>query len=169
MSEESASTEPGKATAVEAQLESTTMGLYVSVVLLATLVAIDTSETSSAEILAIVWGTTIGLALAHFFAFRMSSRLVRGGSFHRHDLDLAVAQIGGALSVALLCTIPVVLLPTDSEVDAVRILLAMLLGIAGYASGRTNGASRPRSIVMGVFALVLGLTVALVKSLLLGH
>ncbi|MFO7590133.1 MAG: hypothetical protein R6X23_04450 [Acidimicrobiia bacterium] len=61
------------------------------------------------------------------------------------------------------------LLPTDSEVDAVRILLAMLLGIAGCASGRTSGASRPRSIVMGVFALLLGLTVALVKSLLLGH
>ncbi|MFO7590132.1 MAG: hypothetical protein R6X23_04445 [Acidimicrobiia bacterium] len=46
--------------------------------------------------------STIGLALAHFFAFRMSSRLVRGSSFHRHDLDLAVAQIGGAVSVALL-------------------------------------------------------------------
>jgi hypothetical protein len=154
---------------VAAQLEFATMALYVSVVLLATLVAIDTSESSSAKILAIVWGTTIGLALAHFFAFRMSSRLVRGSSFHRHDFELAVAQIGGAVAVALLCSIPVVLLPMDSEVDAVRILLAMLLGIAGYASGRTGGASRPRSIVMGVFALVLGLTVALVKSLLLGH
>ena len=154
---------------VEISLEASTMALYVSVVLLATLVAIDTEDTGDVELLALIWGTTLGLALAHFFVFRMSSRLVRGSTFHRRDLHLAFAQLGGAGAVAVLCTIPIALLPASSEIDVVRLLLGLLLAIAGYASGRTGGASRPRSLVTGILALVVGLTVALVKNALLGH
>ena len=145
------------------------MALYVSVVLLATLVALDDRATGDAELIGLIWGTTLGLALAHYFAFRMSSRLVRGTSFHRGDLDIAAAQASGAIAVAVLCTIPVVVLPADSEYDVVRFLLGLLLGIAGYASGRTGGASRVRSVVMGAITLVLGFAVALIKNALLGH
>jgi hypothetical protein len=59
---------------VEIGLESSTMVLYVSVVLLAALVALDTSADiiSDTELLGLIWGTTLGLALAHYFAFRVS-------------------------------------------------------------------------------------------------
>jgi hypothetical protein len=155
---------------VEVGLESSTMVLYVSVVLLAALVAIDTSgDMSDAELLGLIWGTTLGLALAHFFAFRVSSHLVRGSRFHRRDAELAVAQLGGAVAVAVLCSIPVVLFSRASEYDVVRLELALLLGIAGYASGRTGGASRSRSLATGAVVLVLGVTVALVKNMLAGH
>ena len=152
----------------ELRLEASTMALYVSVVLLATLAALDDTA-EDAELVALIWGTTLGLALVHFFAFRMSSRLVRGTSFHRRDLNIAAAQVGGAIAVAVLCTIPVVVLRTDAEYDVVRFLLGLLLGIAGYAAGRSGGASRVRSAVMGAATLVLGLAVAFVKNALLGH
>ena len=123
------------------------MALYVSVVLLAALVALRrSSDTSEADLIGLIWGTTLGLALAHFYAFRMSSRLVRGKSFDRHDMVSAFAQLGGASAVALLCTIPILVLPASSESGIIRLLLALLLGIAGYASGRTGSASRLRSL-----------------------
>jgi hypothetical protein len=154
---------------VEMSLESSTMALYVSVVLLAELVAIkDAAARGDSEMLGVIWGTTLGLALAHFFAFRVASRLVRGSAFHRRDMQLALAQLSGAAVVAALCTIPVVLLRTPRH-DVVRLELAVLLGIAGYASGRTGGASRPRSLMTGALVLMLGVTVALVKNVLVGH
>src|SRR5690349_9393692 len=115
-------------TRVEIRLEASTMVLYVSVVLLAALVAIKNSAASGdPKLLELIWGTTLGLALAHFFAFRMSSRLIRGTAFYRGDLQIALAQVGGAAAVAGLCTIPVVALPTSSEDDVVRLLLGLLL------------------------------------------
>jgi hypothetical protein len=153
---------------IELRLEASTMALYVSVVLLATLVALDDSADPT-ELLGLIWGTTIGLALAHYFAFRMSSRLVRGTTLHRRDLDVASAQLGGAALVAAICTVPVILFPAESEYDVVRLLLALLLGIAGYAAGRSGGASVARSLVSGLTTLVLGIAVALVKNALLGH
>ncbi len=155
---------------VDMSLEASTMVLYVSVVLLATLAAIDdTSDASDVKLLEVIWGTTLGLALVHFFAFRVSSRLVRGTSFHRHDLHLAFAQIGGALAVGAVCSIPVIVLPPNSENDVTRLLLGVLLGIAGYTSGRTGAASRPRSLLLGALALLLGVAVALIKNALVGH
>jgi hypothetical protein len=151
-------------------LEASTMALYVSVVLLAALVALeDGATTSDRDMLGLIWGTTIGLALAHYFAFRVASRLVRGTTFHKRDGEIALAQLTGAAIVAALCSVPVVLLPDTTKNDYVRFELAILLGIAGYAAGRTGGATRLRSLVTGAIVLVLGVGVALVKNALVGH
>ena len=74
------------------------MALYVSIILLGALVTVG-SGTANRELLSIIWGTTIGLALAHFFAFRIASRLHRGFAAHRGDLVIAYAQAGGAAAV----------------------------------------------------------------------
>ena len=154
----------------EIMLESATMALYVTVVLLAALVVLKSGpEVSDLELAELVWGTTIGLALAHLFAFRISSRLIRGVSFDRHDLVVASAQLGGAAAVAALCTIPILLLPDGSADEAIRIMLGMLMGIGGYASGRTGGASHSRSLVLGVLAFAAGASVALLKNGLAHH
>jgi hypothetical protein len=154
----------------ELTLEVSTMALYVSVVLLAALVALeDGATTPDREMLGLIWGTTLGLALAHYFAFRVASRLVRGTTFHKRDGEIALAQLGGAAIVAALCTIPVLLLRDSSKNDSVRFELAILLGVAGYAAGRSGGASRLRSLATGAIVLVLGVGVAFVKNALLGH
>ena len=154
----------------ELRLEVSTMALYVSVVLLAALVALeDGATTGDREMLGLIWGTTIGLALAHYFAFRVASRLVRGTTFHKRDGEIALAQLSGAAIVAALCTVPVLLMPDSSKNDYVRFELAILLGIAGFAAGRTGGASRLRSLATGAIVLVLGVGVAFVKNALVGH
>jgi hypothetical protein len=119
--------------------------------------------------LGLIWGTTIGLALAHYFAFRVASRLVRGTTFHKRDGEVALAQLAGAAIVAALCSIPVILLPDSGKNDFVRFELAVLLGITGYAAGRTGNASRLRSLTTGIVVLVLGVAVAFVKNALVGH
>ena len=93
----------------EARREAYTTALYVAICLLAVLTAVaDRPESGHLSVFELVWGTTIGLTLAHWFAFRLSARLVGAGAFGRHDAEAAAAQLGGALAVAVLATVPVV-------------------------------------------------------------
>lgn len=161
---------PGHDRRLEQALEASTMALYVSVVLLGGFVAVrDSTFTSQEATLGLIWGTTIGLALAHLYAFRVSSRLVRGRAFDHADLESAVAQLVGAASVAVLCTIPVALFPPTSEHDVIRLELAVLLGAAGYFSGRSGGASRLRSLALAIGVLGVGMAVVLTKLALASH
>lgn len=57
--------------------EALTMALYVAVCLLAASIAVGGGDGHPEEVnvIAAIWGITIGLALAHLFAFRVSARL----------------------------------------------------------------------------------------------
>ena len=80
------------------------MALYVSVCLLAALTGLpDQTDRHLLGVLGIVWGTTIGLALAHLFAFRLSARLVESGELRREDRELAFAQLVGATAIGRSC------------------------------------------------------------------
>src|SRR5262249_58459742 len=71
---------------VELIREATVMILYVSVVEIADLAALPEAHyvhgrvtgPTGGYMLAIVWGTAIGLALAHWFAFRVAAPAFRG-------------------------------------------------------------------------------------------
>lgn len=150
--------------------EASTMALYVSVTLLATLIALDErADHGQVRALAVVWGTTLGLALTHWFAFRLSAQLVGHGRVSGRDTAVSAAQLVGAAVVAVLATIPVVLLPTTAENDTVRALLATLIGGFGFAVARSSGASRRRAGGYAVGVLVLAMTVAVAKNGLSGH
>ncbi len=154
---------------VERRLEASTMALYVSIVLLAALTAWnDSRETSDLTALGLVWGTTLGLTIAHIFAFRVASRLFRGDR-DRDDVRIALAQFEGAIAVAALCSIPVMVFPPSSETDAIRLELALILGVAGYLTGRTGEASQLKSLALGALVLLAGLSIAVLKNVLSGH
>ena len=87
------------------------MALYVAICLLAALIALPDKDAQHAHALQIIWGVTVGLALAHWFAFRVSARLVGSGSVRPHDAESAGAQLAGAAGVALLASIPVIVFP----------------------------------------------------------
>jgi len=76
---------------VELRKEAFTMALYVAICLLAALAAV-TESTAEDHVFEIVWGTTIGLALAHWLAFSVSARLVAAGQVRNHDAQAAEAQ-----------------------------------------------------------------------------
>jgi hypothetical protein len=148
--------------------EALTMALYVAVCLLAAAIAVP-DHSQHAHAIGIVWGISIGLVLAHLFAFRVSARLVGGGRLRQEDLRSALAQLLGGAAVAALATLPVVLLPTSQEVPWLERTMAALIGLAGYGVARRVGARRTPSIVYALVIVALAVAVASVKNLLAGH
>jgi hypothetical protein len=153
---------------VELRKEAYTMALYVAICLLAAFAALP--ETGAhAHVIGIIWGVTVGLALAHWFAFRVSSRLVGAGSVRPHDLESGAAQLGGAAGVALLASIPVILFPASVELELVELLLAGFIALVGFVVARAGGATRARAMIYALLVLVIAVAIALVKNGLAGH
>lgn len=161
----------------ELQREFAVMILYVSIVLLATVAALpaDYGDAAAAggggepPLVVIVWSTSIGLALAHWFAFVVGAAGFRAGKLHRHEWELATAHVAGAMIVALSTTIPIVVTDEISDVRAAAFAPAVFIGFAGYRVARSAGRSAGASLVAGVIGLLLGLAVAGVKAFLTGH
>ena len=153
------------------------MTLYVSVVLLATLAALPAGHDASEpvhgpvgrELIAIVWGTTIGLALAHAFAFQVATHGFGGGRLRGQDLKEVIAEVAGAAFVAVVATLPILLFSEDVEQQVVPFVLALTIGVVSYVVERANGRTRTASVVFGVITLLAGLVAATVKNLLSAH
>jgi hypothetical protein len=145
------------------------MALYVAICLLAALIALPDSGVGQASALGVIWGVTVGLALAHWFAFRVSARLVGAGRLSAHDVESAGAQLAGAAAVALLASVPVVLFPETSELDLVRLVLAGFVALVGFAVARGGGANRGRATVYALAVLGVAVAIAWLKNSLAGH
>jgi hypothetical protein len=161
---------------LELRREATHMSLYVCIVFLAGLAVLpDDYGVTAGEsghgppLLALVWGTAVGLSLAHWFAFQLTALELRGGRLHRDDLELAVAQVAGAGFVALATTVPILLVDDPAQVDAAVFAPAAIIGVAGYSIARTAGRSRGVSVLLGALVLVVGVAIAAAKAFLLGH
>ena len=76
----------------ELRKEALTMALYVAICLMAALIAIPESAETQTTVWELIWGVTMGLALAHWFAFRVSARMVGAGTV----IGFAVARGAGA-------------------------------------------------------------------------
>ncbi len=143
------------------------MALYVCVVLLAALEAVG-KDGPTGQSLELVWGTTVGLAVAHVFAFAWASRLLDHGTarFRRAG---AIAHLTGAVSIAVPVSIVILALPHSTQRDGARIAAAGLIGIVSYGETRWSGASRPRALGVAVLALAAGITAALIKNSIGSH
>ena len=147
--------------------EAAIMTLYLSIVLLATLAALPEEHGPNGwELIALVWGQSIGLVLAHYFAFRIVASSFGGGKRTRHDLNLILCQLAGGALVAVVTTIPIVLAGHDADVRAAAFAPAVFIGAGGWAAARAGGASHPRAILFGAVVLGLGLAVAGFKAAL---
>lgn len=153
---------------VELRKEAYTMALYVAICLLAALIALPEPGVG-VDVAGIIWGVTIGLAVAHWFAFRVSARLVGAGRVHQHDLESAGAQLAGAATVAILASIPVILFAEDSELLLVELVLAGFIAVVGFAVARGSGAGRARATIYALLVLVLAVAIAVLKNVLAGH
>jgi hypothetical protein len=157
--------------------EAATMVLYVSVVEIAELASLPEGRFGDGrvtgpvgtQLLAIVWGTAVGLALAHWFAFRIAAAGFRGDRPTRHDAQIGLAQLGGAAFVAAVSSPPVLILSDVRGRETVGVVPALIIGAISYLVARATGKSRLPSVVYGLTALALGIAVALVKSALAAH
>jgi hypothetical protein len=153
------------------------MVLYVSVVEIAELATLPEGHYAhgrvtgpvGVQLLAIVWGTAVGLALAHWFAFRVAAPGFRGDSPTRHDTQIGLVQLGAAAFVAAVSSLPVLFLSDVRAQETIGDVPAIVVGVIAYAIARTTGKSRLPSVFYGLTALALGVAVALVKSALAAH
>jgi hypothetical protein len=153
------------------------MVLYVSVVEIAELAALPESHfvhgrvtgPVGSELLEIVWGTAVGLALAHWFAFGLAARAFRGERPTRLDNLIGLAQVGAAMFVAAVSSLPVLLFSDVRAQETTGGAPAVLVGVVGYVMARHTGSTRWASVVYGMTALALGILVAMVKSALAAH
>jgi hypothetical protein len=158
------------ATAVDRAVirESITMGLYITISLLAVLSAQPHGDATTVAMLTVVWGTTLGLTLAHWLAFRLTARLFAGAELSAHDRMAMTGQAVAALGVAAVASVPLIL-GVNSGLALTRSLLAGLIGLFAFGAARRHGASVGRALTYGVVVVVIALAVAIGKYLLTGH
>jgi hypothetical protein len=159
----------GREHRLELLKEGLTTALYVAICLLAALIALPETGGAREHVIRIIWGVTIGLALAHWFAFRVSARLVGAGTVRQEDVESAGAQLAAAAGVALLVSIPVLVFNESAELAAVELVLAAFVGLVGFAVARSAGAGRTRSLLYAIGVLVVALLIAGLKNGLAGH
>ena len=140
------------------------MALYVSITLLAALTATDGDD--HLNVLAVVWGTTVGLALAHWFAFTLASRLVGPLESPVSAEQELLAEMAGAIGVAAAATVAVIVLPTHLEWEGARFTVAACVGVIAFAEIRALGGTRTRALWVATVALVLAAAVAAIKQAL---
>ena len=166
--------------ALHRRREAITMALYVSITLLAALTVSDSphgsdfldvlilDHGSDLDALTIVWGTTVGLAIAHWFAFGLAEELVHASTDRRAVTRDLRTEITGAFAVAAVATLAVIVFPDDFELPAARFATAACIGIIAFVQIRTSGGRWPRAIGVALVALVLAAAVATAKRTI-GH
>ncbi|MPY95555.1 MAG: hypothetical protein GEV08_21605 [Acidimicrobiia bacterium] len=128
----------------------------------------DHAEHTQLEVLGIVWGTTVGLAIVHWFALLLSAQVVDDPDLHHTPLEMLYAQLVMAFCVAAVATVVVAVLSEDLERLGARITAALFIaGLVGFET-RIKGLSHGRAATYGVVALTLGLAIATMKWFLGG-
>ncbi|HZL74641.1 MAG TPA: hypothetical protein VFB83_04630 [Propionibacteriaceae bacterium] len=149
--------------------EGWTMALYVAICLIAALTALENVTAVPGHILGLVWGTTVGLALAHVFAFRVAGRLVHDGVLPKADRIISVVQLVAAAAVAVVVSIPILLASTENELAWGRYACAAIIGAVGYLTARGAEHGRVRALLFGIGVLAVATAIAVLKHRLVGH
>jgi hypothetical protein len=145
------------------------MVLYVSVVLMGAIVTVPADDLDEdVEVAAIIWGSALGLALAHWFAFNASAHLFRGEGISPDELREGFWEAAAALGVAVAATVPLLLLDDTTGAAVSLVALAAVVTWVAYVASRHGGLSRPRALLRGGVTMVLALLVAALK-IRLGH
>lgn len=150
----------------ELRREAYSMSIYVSIVLLSALAVFDDDHPpGQGDVMLVEVGTTVGLVLAHGFASWLSTTIIGDATGEVDQWDLLRVQLGGAVAIAALSILAVVLTPTSIELHAARLTVAATIAALVFLESRTSN-SAARAVVYGLLALVAGVTVATVKALL---
>ena len=145
------------------------MGLYISISLLAAIGTIVETGNPERSPLPALWGILAGLVIAHTFAFSLASIATATGDTRREDLLHVGAGLAGAISVGLLITAVSLLLPAQWETLAITIALTAYIGAAAGVIARSRKAGWWRTVMIVAIVLVVAVGIILVKNLLGAH
>jgi len=150
--------------------EAVTMALYISLSLLAVMLALprDVGPSASESPALVIFLTALGLILAHQLAYRLSTRLAHHGRLTREHIDILAAQLLGGFAVTIVAVIPLLLIPgRQGVIVSELVLLAFIAGVA-YTAARMVPRGRVRSLGYAAGIVVVALGVLWVKGLV-GH
>lgn len=149
--------------------EAVTMALYLSLSLLAVLLAVPTSASTAEENpVGLVLLTAVGLLVAHLLAFAVSSRLVSRGVLDAQARLIAFAQIMGGLAVVVLVTVPLLLFDAPASLRIAQGLMLALVALVGFLAARQADVSTLRALVY-VAAVVASALLVLILKAAVGH
>jgi hypothetical protein len=149
--------------------EAVTMALYLSLSLLAVLLAVPTSTaTVEGDPVGLVFLTAVGLLVAHLLAFSISSRLVSRGVLDAQARLIAFAQIVGGLVVVALVTLPLLLFDAPMSLRIAQGLMLALVALVGFLAARQADVSMVRALVY-VAAVVASVVIVLLLKAVVGH
>jgi hypothetical protein len=144
--------------------------LYMALVLLAALVAFPVRQLPDDHVVvATLVGTALGLILAHWLAFRLAAHLTdEGGVWSGSAPQEAGAQIAGGVGVALLASLPFLVLDGAEALRVSLLLLAAMPALTGLAIARLRGRSWITSGIAAAVVFVLAVAVVEIKAAV-GH
>lgn len=142
------------------------MALYLSLSLLAVLLAVPTSVDT--DPVGVVVLTAVGLLMAHLVAFTISSRLVSEGILDPESRRIAAAQLAAGVGVVVLVTLPMLLFNAPVSLYVAEALLMLVVVGVGYLTARAGKASVVRSVLYVGF-VVLSVVAVLALKALVGH
>lgn len=145
--------------------EAVTMALYVSLSLLAVLVALPPGSSlgNDRHLALTILITAVALLLAHQVAFRLSTRLINRGLLDDAGRRLLSAQVAGGLITGVVAAAPVALFGAQALRLTEFLVLAFVAG-AGYRAARSVPTSRTKALGYVAFVVVVVLGVLFVKS-----
>ena len=144
------------------------MALYLCLVLGAEFLVVDDYVSLTRSALGVIWGTALGLAVAHLFAFGLASRLFSGGALHDETRTSIAWQLASAVGIAAALSVPFLIAEVSTAFDVDLFLIAGFIAVVVYLVARSAGSSRARSVVDGAIMLAIAGAVILAKAGLSG-
>ena len=115
-----------------------TMGLYISISLLAAIDTLVRTGHGMESPVPALWGILLGLVVAHWFAFSLASVATSTGQSRREDLLHSAAGIAGALNVGLVVTLTSWVIPAEWETAAISVVLIGCIALAALVVARSR-------------------------------
>ena len=148
-----------------AKRDSLELMVYLSIVLIAALIGVEHALEEHAQVL-LVWGTAIGLTLAHLFAFRLATVYERASAVFS-DWGPIGAMLLTSVVVGFVATVPYVV-PFDVAAPSTAAvwLLIVMVSVAGYLAALSRGRSLMIRLSYALVTVAAAAIIAVVKSLL---
>jgi hypothetical protein len=146
--------------------EAVTMGFYTCVTLFAALSVGDESPPPNGELIALIWISTVGLALAHWFAATIAIQLVRDEHIHHSTGEYVLAHLLIPAVAASSASVVVLVVPDDVALLSGRLTAAALLALLVHGELRRGGSSPARSLRLAMLAFACAAGIAVLKRLL---
>ena len=146
--------------------EALTMVMYLAIVILAVHLARGDDATASEDV-ALIWGTAVGLGLAHLFAYDLAAVFAQKSGITREELLSSLGMVAAVVATSVVAILPYLFIgDTDDAATMSSAALGGLIGLTAYSAARRVGANRSRALLMTFAAVGLAAAVVVVKFLL---